>query len=163
MNTIEEQLWNYIDNNCTPKERATVEARLALDKAYQDLYQELLAVHQELTSIELDEPSMSFTRNVMEQVKLEPRPIALKTKVDQRIIGFIGAFFVLSLLAVFILAIANSKVNIDFSMPKFNWNISMSKLANPTVLNVFLLVDLVLALIYIDSLLRKKRIQKKGA
>lgn len=163
MNTIEEQLWGYIDNSCTPKERATVEARLAQDKAYQEVYQELLAVHRELAGIELDEPSMSFTRNVMEQVKLAPRPMALKTKVDQRIIGFIGAFFVLSILAVFILAIANSKINFDFSMPKFNWNVGMSKLANPTVLNVFLLVDLVLALVYIDSLLRKKRTQKKGA
>ncbi|WP_199137213.1 anti-sigma factor family protein [Pedobacter sp. ASV12] len=162
MNTIEEQLWNYIDNNCTSEERATVEARLALDKTYQQVYQELLAVHHELSMLELDEPSMSFTRNVMEQVKLEPRPIALKTKVDQRIIGFIGAFFVLSILAVFILAIANSKTSFDFSIPKFNWDLGAGKLANPTVLNVFLLVDLVLALIYIDSMLRKKRAQKKG-
>ena len=163
MNTLEEQLWNYIDNNCTPKEREAIEAKLATDMAYQQVYQELMLVHNELGNLELDEPSMSFTRNVMEQVKLEPRPIALKTKVDKRIIGFIGGFFVLSILAVFIAAIANSKISFDVNWPKFDWAADTSKLLNPTFLKVFLLFDLVLALIYADSLLRKKRTQKKGA
>lgn len=163
MNTIEEQLWNYIDNNCTPQEREAVEAKLATDIAYQQVYQELVLINDELGKLELDEPSMSFTRNVMEQVKLEPRPIALKTKVDKRIIGFIGGFFVLSILAVFIAAIANSKISFDVNWPKFDWAADTSKLLNPTFLKVFLLFDLVLALIYADSLLRKKRTQKKGA
>lgn len=162
MNTIEEQLWNYIDNNCSPSEREAIEAKLAVNLQYQQVYQELLAVQQELNKLELEEPSMSFTRNVMEQVKLEPRPVALKTKVDQRIIGFIGAFFVLSILAVFVVAIANSKVSFDFSLPKVNWGFDSGKLANPTFLKLFLLFDLVLALVYLDSLLRKKRTQKKG-
>lgn len=162
MNTIEEQLWNYIDNNCSPNERTAIETELAINPQYQQVYQELLAVQQELNKLELDEPSMSFTRNVMEQVKLEPRPVALKTKVDQRIIGFIGAFFVLSILAVFVVAVANSKISFDFNLPKMNWGFDASKLAQPTFLKIFLLFDLVLALVYLDSLLRKKRTQKKG-
>lgn len=163
MNTIEEQLWNYIDNSCTPKEREAIEAKLAVDAAYQQLYQELLLVNSHLDKLELDEPSMSFTRNVMEQVKLEPKPVVLKTKVDQRIIAFIGGFFVLSILAILVVAVANSKISFNVNWPKFDWAADTSKLLNPTFLKAFLLFDVVLALIYADSLLRKKRIQKKGA
>lgn len=50
--------------------------------------------------MELDEPSMSFTRNVMEAVALQPAPVSLKTKVDNQIIFSIAAFFVLSILAM---------------------------------------------------------------
>ena len=108
MNTIEEQLWNYIDGQCTANEKAEIEAKLAIDSNYQAVYEELLAVNQELNNLEFEEPSLSFTRNVMEQVKLEPRPVTLKTKIDKRIIYSIGAFFAISILGLFGYAISIS-------------------------------------------------------
>lgn len=153
---MEEQLWNYIDGNCDASEKAAIEAKLMVDLHYQKLYQELLLVHQELNAIDLDEPSLSFTRNVMEQVKLEPRPVTLKTKIDTRIIYGIGAFFVLSILGIFGYAVAISQVNFSFEFPKINFAYDSAKFFNPTFLSLFVLVDVGLALVYLDRYLRRR-------
>jgi hypothetical protein len=165
MNTIEEQLWNYIDGTCTPVERLEIEAKLAVNIQYHSLYQELLKVNEELNKIDFEEPSMSFTRNVMEKVNLELKPVALQTKVDNRIIYSIGAFFVLSLVAIFGYALATSDFNLKFNMPTMNFSFDSGKYINRTSLQIFLFVDVIIALIYLDGVLRKKNIsaQKKGA
>jgi len=162
MNTIEEQLWNYIDGICTAEEKIEIEKKIAVNIQYHTTYQELLAVHNELNKIDFEEPSMSFTRNVMEKVNLELKPVALKTKIDNRIIYSIGAFFALSILGIFIYALATSSANFDFKMPTINFD--AGKYINATTIQIFVLVDVALGLLYLDSFLRKKNInaQKKG-
>ncbi|MEJ5993705.1 hypothetical protein WG904_04665 [Pedobacter sp. Du54] len=162
MITIEEQLWSYIDGNCTAEEKIEIETKIAINIQYHTLYQELLKVNEELTKIDLEEPSMSFTRNVMEKVNLELKPVALKTKIDNRIIYSIGAFFAFSILGIFIYAIATSTASFDFKMPTMNFD--AGKYINATTIQIFLLIDVALGLLYLDSLLRKRNInaQKKG-
>lgn len=164
MNTIEEQLWSYIDGNCSNAEKIEIEAKIAANLQYSNIYKELLLVHDELSSLELDEPSMSFTRNVMEQVNLELKPVALKTKVDHRIIYGIGGIFVLSLLAILSYVVASADLSFKFDAPQLNFSLYESKIITPTTIKIFLMVDLILALIYIDSFLRKRKdsTQKKG-
>lgn len=163
MNTIEEQLWNYIDGNCTPVEKLEIEAKLAVNIQYHSIYQELLKVNEELSKLDFEEPSMSFTRNVMEKVNLELKPVALKTKVDNRIIYTIAAFFVLSLASIFVYSLATSNVGFTFEMPKMSTNFNPDKYITRTSMLVFLFVDVALALIYLDSVLRKRNLtaQKK--
>ena len=164
MNTIEEQLWNYIDGNCTVAEKNEIEAKIKANLQYSTLYKELLLVHQELSKIDFEEPSMSFTRNVMEQVNLELKPVALKTKVDHRIIYSIAGFFILSLVAIFVYVIATTDFSFKFNLPQINFAFYETKIINPTTIKIFLMIDLVLALIYMDSFLRKRKdtTQKKG-
>jgi hypothetical protein len=121
-------------------------------------------VNNELSNLELEEPSMSFTRNVMEQVNLELKPIALKTKVDNRIIYSIGAIFILSIVAIFGYVVATADLNFKFNLTQLNFDLYETKIINPTSIRIFLMVDLVLILIYIDSFLRKRKdtTQKKG-
>ncbi|WP_316786031.1 hypothetical protein [Pedobacter frigiditerrae] len=161
MNTIEEQLWNYIDGICTAEEKIDIEHKIAVNIQYHTTYQELLAVHNELNKIDFEEPSMSFTRNVMEKVNLELKPVALKTKIDNRIIYSIGAFFALSIIGIFIYAIAKSNATFDFKMPTINFD--AGKYVNATTIQVFVLVDVALGLLYLDSFLRKRNLkaQKK--
>ncbi len=162
MNTIEEQLWDYIDGNCTPSEKLEIETKLAVNIQYYKTYQELIKVNEELNKLDFEEPSMSFTRNVMEQVKLELKPVALKTKVDNRIVYSIGAFFALSLLSIFVYAIATSEFKFD--MPKMDLSFQLDKYINRTSLFIFLSVDIVIALVFLDSFLRKGKLtaEKKG-
>jgi hypothetical protein len=160
MNTIEEQLWNYIDGHCNAVEKAEIEAKMASNLQYNALYKELMLVQNELNKLDFEEPSLSFTRNVMEQVKEELRPVALKTKVDTRIIYAIGGFFALSMLCVFGYAIAISDFKLDFSLPKMDFNFKIIETINPTFLTVFIMVDAILALLYLDSYLRKGRAKK---
>lgn len=164
MNTIEEQLWNYIDGNCTPVEQLEIEAKLAVNVQYYSMYQELLKVNEELNALDFEEPSMSFTRNVMEKVKVELKPVALKTKVDNRIIYSIGAFFVFALSSIFVYAFATSDFDFNFNMPKMNFAFDAAKYITPNSILVFLFIDVALALIFLDSILRKRNLaaQKKG-
>lgn len=164
MSTLEEQLWNYIDGQCEPAVQIAVEQKLATDKAYYTLYQELLAIHQELNNLELEEPSMSFTRNVMEQTQLELAPVVLKTRVDRRIIYAIAAFFALSIFGILGFIIAQSDLTFS-DMPKMDFTVDTHKLISPLSIQLFILVDIILILVYLDSYLRKGKInaQKKGA
>ncbi len=157
MNTIEEQLWNYIDGNCTPAEKLEIETKLVVNLQYHTIYQELLKVNEELNKIDFEEPSMSFTRNVMDKVNLELKPVALKTKVDNRIVYSIAAFFVLALTSIFVYALATSDLSFKFDMPKMNFAFEPAKYINHTSLLIFLFVDVVIALIYLDGFLRKNK------
>lgn len=110
-----------------------------------------------LNDMELEQPSMSFTRNVMEQVKLERAPISLKTRVDNRIIYGIAAIFVAFIVGVFVYAIANTSVTYKLPEVKIDLSGAVDKTLTPGFLAVFLFIDVIIALIYFDSILRRKR------
>jgi len=157
MKTMEEEIWAYIDDACTPAEKLEIEAKMVSDPGYHQLYTELMQVHLMISAEEFEEPSMSFTRNVMEQVQLEIPPVALKTKVDNRIIYSIAAFFTLSILAVFVYALANSNYSMSaFKLPEINMSLAMSATATNLSVKAFLFLDAALALVYFDRFLRKK-------
>lgn len=160
MNTIEEQLWNYIDGNCTPVEQLEIEAKLAINIQYHNIYQELVKVNEELNKLDFDEPSMSFARNVMEKVNLELKPITLKTKVDNRIIYSIGSLFILALVGVFAYAVAKSNLDFKMDIPKIDFSFKLGKYINRSTIQIFLMVDIAIALIYLDGFFRKEKIKE---
>ncbi|MGV3546503.1 MAG: anti-sigma factor family protein [Pedobacter sp.] len=160
----EEQLWNYIDGFCNDVEKADIEAKLAADDSFRQLYLQLLEVNEQLqTHLDIDEPSMSFTRNVMEKVQQEIAPVKLKTKVDSRIIYAIGGFFSVTLLGILIYAIATATPDFKVAMPSINFESKLDGLMNTTTLSVFVFLNAVLLLIYLDFFLRKgmKKTSKK--
>jgi len=110
-----------------------------------------------LKDMELEEPSMSFTRNVMEQIKLEKAPISLKTRVDNRIIYGISAIFATFIVGVFIYAIVNTSFTHQLPEVKIDLSGAVNKALTPGFLVAFLFIDVIIALIYFDSILRRKR------
>ncbi|KQR71931.1 hypothetical protein [Pedobacter sp. Leaf176] len=155
MNTIEQQLWEYIDGNLNEAQRKNIEEKIKIDISVKLQYEELLNLNLAFGEMVLDEPSMSFTRNVMAEVGLQPAPVSLKTKVDNRIIFGIAAFFVLSISAI----LGYILYNTTFSMPDFSRyfvNLNVEKILGTAYLYIFLGVDLILGLIFIDYILRKK-------
>ncbi|RZM07740.1 MAG: hypothetical protein EOO88_51290 [Pedobacter sp.] len=110
MNTIEQQLWDYIDGNLGATEVRAIEEKIHSDAEVKLQYEAFLSLNLAFDKIELDEPSMSFTRNVMESVALEPAPVAMKTKVNTNIIYGIGGFFIMSLVALFGYALFNADI-----------------------------------------------------
>ena len=109
-----------------------------------------------LKSIELDEPSMSFTRNVMERVELEMAPVALKTKVNKQIIYSIAAFFVACILGIFVYALVNSSFDYSWSKIELDLGQATDKITSLQFLKLFLMLDAVIALIWLDSVLRRR-------
>jgi hypothetical protein len=112
-------------------------------------------IEKMLNAMEFEEPSMSFTRNVMEQVKLEAVPVALKTKVDKRIIYSIAAIFVVLMGLIFIYAVATT--DLKPLTQKMSFNMAIDKDITAIVLKAFLFIDMVIVLFYFDRLLRYKR------
>lgn len=161
MKAIEQEIWDYIDGTNDAAEQAETASKIENDPVYKSVYVELLEIQRLMGSMDLDEPSMSFTRNVMEQVALEPAPLTLKTKVNKNIIYGISVFFILSIVALLAYTFATSDFSFstrDSSAFKFKMNIDLQQYITPTSIHIFLFIDVVLGLIYLDSFLRRKKV-----
>jgi len=162
MNTAEEKLWNYIDGTCTPAEQEAISLLIEQDGAFKLKYQELLLLNKEFAAMELDEPPMAFTYNVMETIRNEYAATPLKAAIDKRIIRGIGLFFVITISAILIFALSQLKFGsvlssanaVKFTMP------NLSPYLKGPIMQVFWFFDIVLALYLGDTYLRRKRLTK---
>lgn len=165
MRNIEEQLWNYLDGTCTPQEREVIEHLIATDETYQQKYEEIKAFNLELGDIELDVPPMAFTYNVMEAIRTEEAAKPLKASIDNRIIKGIAAFFIVSILAILVVALADTNwsagaVN-GFKVPEMRLPEFKNYFSGP-VFKGFLFFDAVGLMYFLDSYLRKRKVQQQA-
>jgi hypothetical protein len=163
MNTMEEILWSYIDGSCTADEKKAIDILIAQDEAYRRKYDELLVLNQEFANMELDEPSMAFTYNVMESIRAEHAQQPLKAGIDKRIIKSIAGFFIVSILLLLIYVISTTPVGhvsfsghaaLDIKLP------DLKNYFNVHLLEAFFFFDLVLGLFLFDTYLRKRGMSK---
>jgi hypothetical protein len=165
MNEIEEKLWNYIDGTCTPNEQAAITQLIATNDVYQKKYAELLQLNADFTNIELDEPSMAFTYNVMETIRAETALKPLKSAINKWVIWGISAFFLVTIctLLIFVLASTNwqQSGHVSANLPQFSMP-SIQQYINSNVIRGFLMFDMVLALYVLDGYLRKKLNNKQA-
>jgi len=158
MNSVEEKLWNYIDGSCTPEDEKAISLLIEGDEVYRNKYNQLLKLNNEFSVMELDEPSMAFTYNVMAAIGQEHARQPLKAAINTRIIKGIGLFFVVTISVILI-----------FALYKVNWSAGAGVVQVPSqllpdfknllsgpVMKVFLFFDVVLALYLFDTYLRKK-------
>ena len=160
MNNIEEILWNYIDGNCTTDEQEAISKLIAQDESYRLKYNELVKLNEEFMAIELDEPPMAFTDNVMEDIRAEYAKKPLKSAINKKIITMISIFFVLTISVLLVITLSNisfssagSSINVpsNFKVPDMN-----SFISRPVKLGL-VFFDVVLALFLFDNYLRSKR------
>jgi hypothetical protein len=166
MNTnqqMEERLWNYIDGVSGEEEKSMIERLLASDAAFRSKYQELLGLHQLLGKVELEEPSMRFTLNVMEEVAKYGVAKATGKYINKRIIWGIAAFFFIMIGAMLV-----------YGFSLVNWNATPgtsilpidikkwepSRIVTNTYVNIFMMVNIVLFLYLLDRYLSKKRAER---
>jgi hypothetical protein len=168
MNSIEEKLWNYIDGTCPPAEQETIATLIEQDEVYRKKYNELLQLNMEFAAMEIEEPSMAFSYNVMETIRTEHAKQPLKATIDKRIILGISAFFVLTLAALLIYALSsvNWSAGSGFKMPD-QLNVTQVKVTHISsyftgpVVKGFLFFDVVMGLFLLDSYLRRKSITRQ--
>jgi hypothetical protein len=164
MNTqqqMEERLWNYIDGASDADEKSAIEQLLDSHVEWRAKYKELLDVHQLLHTTELDEPSMRFSRNVMEEIaRLQIAP-ATKSYINKKIIYGIGAFFLVMIVGFLVYGFsqidwsANSNSNsiIPINFDKVNYRVFF----NNTYVNMFMMLNVVLGLMFLDRYLSNKK------
>jgi hypothetical protein len=159
--TVEEQLWDYIDGSILPHYREAIESKLRTDAVWQQKYRELLEVHQLMTNhIELDQPSMRFTQNVMEHIAQHQIAPATVSYLNRNIIFGIGGFFGLMILGLVVYIFGQIEWSQDSpssgvasEIRNFDW----SRIFNNSYVNLLLMLSVVLGLILLDYQLSAKK------
>lgn len=163
--TIEERLWDYIDGTCNEEEKTFIEQLIATNLEWKAKYKELLDVHQLMGDLELEQPSMRFTQNVMEEIGKYQIAPAAQSYINKKVIRGIFAFFMLTIVGFLIYGFGqvdwSSSGSGDSSFPIDFSKVDLSVFFNNTYTNVFMMVNVVLGLVLLDMYLGKKKKQWK--
>lgn len=158
---IELRLWEYIDGISTSEETTEIEKLIAANAEWKTTYSELLQVHQAIADMELEQPSMRFSRNVMEEIaKYQIAPAARKY-INNKIIWGIAAFFITVIAGYVIFAISqvtwsagagDSSIGlIDFAQADY------SRIFSNTFVNGFIMANIILGLMLLDRYLAQRK------
>jgi hypothetical protein len=165
MNEIEERIWSYIDGTCTPQEYQEIARLIEQDAAYRSKYEELLLFNAELQNLELDEPPMAFTYNVMETIRTEEARQPLKAAINKKIIGILTGIFVIPIVIMFIGFVCNLHFTTTYTAHDLTGMLklpSLKNLVSAPVMKVFLFFDVLLGLALFDAYLRKRSLSKSA-
>jgi hypothetical protein len=157
----EQRLWDYIDGLSTPSERTVIEKLLEAKADWQAKYRELLDVHQLMQSSELEQPSLRFTKNVMEEIgRLQIAP-ATSTYINKNIIRGIGIFFITIIIGFLVYGFGQMDIdwasNGNSTIPVDLGKVNFSRFFNNTWINAFMIVNIVVGLFLLDRYLANKR------
>jgi hypothetical protein len=165
---MEERLWEYIDGISNDEEKASIDMLIHSSPEWKAKYNELLELNRILSFSELEEPSMRFTQNVMEEIVRNHIAPATKTYINKKVIYGLGGFFITmiaGLLIYFFATINSSQGSAATGFAEDISRIRWSEVLNNTYINIFLMVNVVLGLMLLDKYLtsRKRDIQHKKA
>ena len=151
---IEMQLWEYIDGTCNDADRERISLLIMSDAMWKQKYQVLSSLHAGIAdSIEAEQPSMRFTRNVMDAVSTIHVAHATKQYLNPGIIRGIAAFFIVAIVAALGYAIAFAKW--DTGTGEFFPRLNLSGLFSNGFFNLIVCLNIVLGLILLDKALRR--------
>jgi hypothetical protein len=156
---IEIRLWQYIDG--ISAEPSEIEKLVSENAVWKAKYSELLDVHQLVQATELEEPSLRFTKNVMEEIaRLQIAPAA-KRYINTKIIWGIAAFFITAIVGFLVYGFSQ----IDWSAGSSSGNpagidftsVDYGRMFNNTFVNLFMMLNVILGLMLLDRYLNMKR------
>lgn len=163
---IEIELWEYIDGLCDQHEMERISNLIATEELWRMTYNDLLTAHKAIQSqLELEQPGLRFSKNVMDAVAVVPIAPATKKYINTRIIQAIAAVFILMLVTLLGYAFAHAQWN---GASNYDWRktISSSLPSTPVSFGLMsktaILINLVLALVLIDKLIRHRKDQSGG-
>lgn len=157
---MEERLWNFIDGHCSPVEKTSIEQLLAENAAWKAKYEELTEFSRMIGEAELDEPSLRFTKNVMEEIAKQQIAPAARNYINSRIIWGLGLFFLVVLIGFLVYGFGQVNLSASGSgtqLPVDLSKVDYSKFFNNTYMNVLMMVNVVLGLFLFDYYLSSKR------
>ena len=84
---IEQHIWDYIDGLSTPAEKLMVEQLLKTDQQWIAVYNSLKGFNEMIGSADtIEQPSLRFTKNVMEEVAKYKVAPPTKSYINKKII-----------------------------------------------------------------------------
>lgn len=164
---IELRLWEYIDGFSNDAEKSVIEKLIAENAEWKAKYHELLEVHQSLNLVELEEPSLRFTKNVMEEIAKYQIAPATRTYINSKIIWGIGIFFITMIVGFLVYGFAqvdwtvagDSKSTLGIDLTRVDY----SQMFNSTLMNGVMMLNVILGLFLFDRYLSNKNKKLKEA
>ena len=158
---IEMQLWEYLDGTCSIDDMPRIAVLIERDPVWKAKYEELSAFHSSMgRNLDFEQPSLRFTQNVMDAVAATHVAPATKKYINKGIIRGIAALFIGMITAALGYAFANAGNGAASknSLPKLNLG-DLSGVFNSGTMMMIIAVNIVIGLVFLDSLLRRKRTQ----
>ncbi len=156
---VEERLWEYMDGLATEQEKNIIEKLIATDIAWKEKYNDLLELQQLIHSTDLEEPSMRFTKNVMDEIAKVHIAPATKSYLNKNIIRGIAAVFIGMLVFIFFYAFvqidwqAGSSTAVPVKLKNFDYNSIFSSIS----INALIMINIILGLFLLDRYLATKK------
>jgi len=160
---MEQRLWEYIDGLSTEDEKASIQALLHSDASWRAKYDELQELNRFLASGELEEPSLRFGRNVMDEIMKHHIAPATKTYINKKVIYGLGGFFITMIagLLIYIFFQLNFSGGEGSAFPVDISQLNWSGILNNTYMNVFLFINILSGLMLLDRYLTHKKEELK--
>lgn len=156
---IEMQIWEYLDGQCSKEEELRIEELIAKDELWHKKHAKMLLVHTNLnTNLELEHPSLRFSQNVMDAIAKEQIAPATKFYLNKWVIRGIAAFFIIVISALLMDVLSTTKISgSDRSILPEISSFSLPSIPSSAMLYCFLLLNIIAGLVFVDTILRKRR------
>ena len=160
---MEKLIWEYIDGLGDATLNADISKRISEDPVWHSKYFELMNIHEMLQNEDLEMPSLRFTKNIMEEIAHLHVAPATKNYINKNVIRGFTAFFLVMIGGLFIYFIGQihwSGNSTGKLVPAYSLNankVNWSVLLNNTYVNIFIGINIILALILIDKYMQGKK------
>ena len=158
---IELQIWEYIDGLCNSSDQERIATLIETETIWHQTYLELSAVHEGLfQNMELEQPPLRFTKNIMEAVAKTQIAPATKKYINLKLIKGIAAFFIVLLVSMHVYAFVTAKWTAGNA--SFIHNLGLEKI-NPgslvtgNAIKLAITINVILGLVFLDKLRQKNK------
>lgn len=154
---IELQLWEYIDGLCDTDKKTKIEHLLATDSQWQSIFQQLSALHTDIAAEkELEQPSMRFTKNVMDAIAQTSIAAPVGRYINLLVVRIIAACFIIAITMFLAYAVFMNIQQPDGSLT-YAYGLTKMLFSHNAVV-MLMSVNVLTLLLLCDALLRKKKI-----
>jgi membrane glycosyltransferase len=159
----EEQMWDIIDGIATPDIKIQHEALLKNDVKYKTSFEALMQLQNQLLQLDLEQPPMRFTQNIIDKVAY---PVKATIKPDKVLSIFMFTIFCLLVTSIISVIIFNTNSTDITAMPAlFMQYVSLTEkiamgLSNPIIMPLFLMLNAGLIFMALDKWILKNYFQK---
>ncbi len=152
---IEIQIWEYIDGACDEATSARIAGLINSDPEWERTYTGLRAIHAGIQSgALLEQPSMRFTKNVTDALAKEHIAPAAGKYINKIVIRGIATVFAVLLVTFFVYSLTS--ITDKGASSAYHFHFNMPGIFNSTLLTYLIPVNIILALVLIDSLVHKR-------
>lgn len=141
----EEQIWEVIDGLASSEIVLEHEKMLLTDSAYKKHFEQYATLQEQLMSLDLEVPSMRFTQNVLDNVLPLTKGAYKKNRAP---FFFLIAMGILSVMSMLLLLQGGGSLGDNLLI---NMEGVISSFSNPLVMNIFILLNVVLAFVILDK------------